>query len=193
MAAACGQPAVDSAIADGTNPLKDIGIPAATPSCKLDLCRSAAFADTTAKVQSYSASQNIRFLAQSPILHEWPMNVSLVDTATNTLVGKPLMRFASYADEILARLPANNTEFLVTFPELAAGQGTQPWKCTMQWFWFGTNAKQTCESCVDFVAASAAGGNTAAPAATSSAVAAVAIGSVSSGSGFSYRARRFRA
>jgi hypothetical protein len=121
------------------------------------------------------------------------MNVSIVDTATNTLMGKPLIQFASYADESLAQLPANNTDFSVTFPQLAAGQCTQPGECTMQWFWFGTNAKQTYESCVDFVVASPAGGSTAANAATSPVVAAVEVGSVSSGSGFLYRARRFRA
>jgi hypothetical protein len=81
------------------------------------------------------------------------MNVSIVDTATNKAIGAPLIEFDSYADEKLATLPANNTAFSVTMPALAAGQCGQAGQCVMQWFWFGTNAKQTYESCVDFVMA----------------------------------------
>ena len=67
------------------------------------------------------------------------------------MIGKPLIEFASYADENLARLPANNTNFNVTVPRMAAGKCTKPGECVMQWFWFGTAAQQTYESCVDFV------------------------------------------
>ena len=63
-----------------------------------------------------------------------------------------LLVFDSYADENLAQLPLNNTQFSVAMPtDLPAGQCTQPGECTMQWFWFGTNAQQTYENCVDFV------------------------------------------
>lgn len=89
-----------------------------------------------------------------PIPHAGPMNVSIVDTATNTVLGSPLISFDVYADESLAELPANNTDFSVTMPtDLAATACTQAGECVMQWFWFGTNAKQTYESCVDFVMA----------------------------------------
>ncbi len=88
-----------------------------------------------------------------PIPHEGPMNVSIVDTATNTVIGDPLIEFASYADEKLATLPANNTNFAVMMPQLPTGQCAQAGACVMQWFWFGTKAQQTYESCVDFVMA----------------------------------------
>lgn len=85
------------------------------------------------------------------------MNVSIIDTATNTAIGPPLIEFDSYADETLAQLPANNTDFTVTMPtNLAADQCTQAGQCMMQWFWFGTKAQQTYESCIDFVMAPAA-------------------------------------
>jgi len=84
------------------------------------------------------------------------MNVSLIDTATNKAIGSPLISFKSYADENLATLPANNTNFSFKMPNnLAAGQCAQAGQCTMQWFWVGTKAQQTYESCVDFVMAPA--------------------------------------
>jgi hypothetical protein len=185
---------VTSALRDGTTPLENIDTSGATPACKLDLCRGAVYDDNTANVQSYSAGQTVRFQAILPIPHAGPMNVSLIDTATNTAVAPPLIQDPNYADETLPQLPANNTDFSVTMPQLAAGQCTQPGECTMQWFWFGTSAQQTYESCVDFVMvpagdATAEAGAPVAPA--------IPVGSATSGvlglSRVVYRARRFRA
>jgi hypothetical protein len=159
MAAACGMPAVQAVLSDPTTPLEDVDVSAATPQCRLDLCRGAVFEDNNAKnVLSLTPGQVVRMTAVIPIPHEGPMNVSIIDTATNRAVAPPLISFASYADERLAVLPANNTDFSVRMPKnLAAGQCTVPGQCTMQWFWFGTGAKQTYESCVDFVMAPAGG------------------------------------
>lgn len=92
-----------------------------------------------------------------PIPHAGPMNVSIVKTATNTVLGAPLLSFDVYADETLAQLPANNTAFSVTMPAGLGASGSGDCAvagdCVLQWFWFGTNAKQTYESCVDFVMA----------------------------------------
>lgn len=117
----------------------------------LSLCRGAKFEDNRNRTQRLSAGQVVNFRAELPIPHEGPCNVSVVDTASNEVIGKPLIEFASYADENLARLPANNTNFNVTVPRMAAGKCTKPGECVMQWFWFGTAAQQTYESCVDFV------------------------------------------
>lgn len=177
MKAACGAPAVAAgkslhpksrkpinlttapAVADPTTPLEDIDMSAATTTCKLDLCRGATFADNTANVQKYTPGQTINMKATLPIPHEGPMNVSIIDTATNKAIGPPLISFASYADENLAQLPANNTNFSFRMPtQLAAGQCAMAGQCTMQWFWLGTKAQQTYESCVDFVMAPAGSG-----------------------------------
>ncbi|KAI0125213.1 hypothetical protein BJ170DRAFT_636870 [Xylariales sp. AK1849] len=151
MLAACGTQSVGNVEADGTIPLEDVF--GALSTCQLDLCRGATFADNADLVQTFTPGQVVQMEAIIPIPHEGPMNVSVVDTATNTVIGDPLIEFASYADESLAVLPANNTNFSVTIPELAAGQCTQAGACVLQWFWFGTAAKQTYESCVDFVMA----------------------------------------
>jgi hypothetical protein len=89
--------------------------------------------------------------AAIPIPHEGPMNVSIIDTATNKAIAPPLISFASYADEKLAELPKNNTNFDVKMPALPQGACSAAGQCVMQWFWVGTKAQQTYESCVDFV------------------------------------------
>lgn len=165
MQKVCGSAAVSAILADGTGPLgMDINnyhltythiklenIPSnGSPNCNIFLCKGAQFSDNEANVQTFAAGDVVNFEAQLPIPHEGPANVSIIDTVTNTVVGQPLIEFDSYADENLAQLPANNTNFSVTMPDLA-GQCAQPGECTMQWFWFGTNAQQTYENCVDFV------------------------------------------
>ncbi|OLN88021.1 hypothetical protein CCHL11_00270 [Colletotrichum chlorophyti] len=150
MAAACGQANVQAVTADPTIPLEDLTDPPAT--CQVNLCRGAKFEDNMANVQTFKPGQVVNMRANIPIPHEGPMNVSIVDTAKNQVIGEPLIVFDSYADEKLPQLPANNTNFDVTMPaNLPAGTCTQAGQCVMQWFWFGTNAKQTYESCVDFV------------------------------------------
>ena len=190
MAAACGQSAVDSALADDTTPLENIDTSGATTACQLDLCRGNRFEDNAANVQSYTAGQTVRILTTLPIPHAGPMNVSLIDTTTNRAIGAPLIEDPNYADESLPQLPANNTDFSVTMPQLADGQCTQPGQCTMQWFWFGTRAQQTYEACVDFVMVPG-GGSAMAPAAPAVQAGAARSGALSGSVAF--RARRFKA
>lgn len=102
-------------------------------------------------MQQLKAGQVVKFKAALPIPHKGPMNVSIVDTKTNKIVGKPLLSVAVYADEAANPLPANNTDFSVTMPSSTAGACAQAGQCVLQWFWLGTEAKQTYESCVDFV------------------------------------------
>jgi hypothetical protein len=84
--------------------------------CNVFLCKGLQYADNVANVQSYVAGQVVNFLANISIAHEGPMNVSVVETATNTIIGESLIVFDSYADESLVALPANNTNFNVTIP-----------------------------------------------------------------------------
>lgn len=102
-------------------------------------------------MQQFRAGQVVRMKAAIPIPHAGPMNVSIVNTSSNAAVGGPLLSFDVYADESLAALPPNNTDFSVTMPNVTAGACAAAGECVLQWFWFGTNAKQTYESCVDFV------------------------------------------
>lgn len=115
------------------------------------LCRGAQFEDNANNVQQFKAGQVVQMKALIPIPHAGPMNVSVVSTATNAVIAGPLISFDVYADESLAALPPNNTDFSVTMPNITAAACGQAGQCVLQWFWFGTNAKQTYESCVDFV------------------------------------------
>ncbi|TVY55901.1 hypothetical protein LCER1_G002150, partial [Lachnellula cervina] len=89
------------------------------------------------------------------IPHHGTANVSIVDTQSNTVVGEQLLFWSDYADEGLAALPANNTAFEVTIPELG-GRCAIAGECVLQWWWYGTAVEQTYESCLDFTVAPAA-------------------------------------
>ncbi|KAF2738947.1 hypothetical protein EJ04DRAFT_509118 [Polyplosphaeria fusca] len=152
MQQACGADAVSAILSDGTGPLENIPSNGGA-NCNIFLCKGAQFADNQALVQQFSAGEVVDFAAQLPIPHEGPANVSIIDTATNTVIGDPLIEFDSYADENLATLPPNNTAFSVTMPVDLGGACQVAGECVMQWFWFGTSAQQTYENCVDFVMA----------------------------------------
>ena len=63
------------------------------------------------------------------IPHEGTANVSIVDTKMNQVVGEPLIYFDRYADNALAVLPANNTNFAVTIPGDLGGKCTVAGDC----------------------------------------------------------------
>ena len=111
----------------------------------MDLCRGAVFADNKNRVQTFRPGQVVPMTANISIPHEGPANVSIVKTATNKIVGDMLLVFDSYADEKLKVLPPNNTQFSVTLPTNLGKQCSVAGECVLQWFWFGTAAKQTYE------------------------------------------------
>lgn len=123
MNAACGTSVAALVTADNTSHVEGMPEAAAaiadfnSTACNLFLCKGLQFADNTANVQTFQPGQVVNMLASIPIPHEGPMNVSIIDTQTNLAIGKPLIEFVSYADESLAQLPANNTNFNVTIPE----------------------------------------------------------------------------
>ncbi|PMD60160.1 uncharacterized protein K444DRAFT_643130 [Hyaloscypha bicolor E] len=157
MISACGSSVAALVTADNTSHVE--GMPetaAAIPNfnstaCNVFMCKGLQFADNTANVQTFQPGQVVNMLASIPIPHEGPMNVSVVDTKTNTAIGNPLISFVSYADESLPALPANNTNFNVTIPTTLGSTCSVAGTCVLQWFWFGTAADQTYESCVDMV------------------------------------------
>jgi hypothetical protein len=122
MDVACGASVADLIRADPTSHVE--GEPEAAAliadfdatACNVFLCKGLQFGDNTANVQTFQPGQVVNMLADIPIPHEGPCNVSIIDTKTNTAIGDPLIEFASYADEALPVLPANNTNFDVTIP-----------------------------------------------------------------------------
>jgi hypothetical protein len=124
----CGASVAALVQADNTSHIEDMPEAAAlipgfnATACPLFLCKGLQFEDNVANVQEFAPGEVVNMKAILPIPHEGPMNVSIIDTATNTAIGQPLIEFASYADESLAVLPANNTDFDVTIPTTLGAQ-----------------------------------------------------------------------
>lgn len=123
--------------------------------CNLYLCRGYQFADNAANVQSYKAGQVVNLDVWIRIPHKGYANVSVVDTTSNSVIGKPLV---SWPDNYAASSnpPANQTKFSIKIPELG-NKCTEAGVCAIQWYWFGQG--QTYESCIDFTVAAATAGS----------------------------------
>ena len=127
MSAACGDAVTALELADPTSHVEGMPEAAAqtanfdSSACNVFLCKGMQFADNINNVQTFAPGELVNMLASIPIPHEGPMNVSIIDTKTNTAIGEPLIVFDSYADESLAALPANNTDFDVTIPTNLGG------------------------------------------------------------------------
>jgi hypothetical protein len=122
MISTCGSSVTALVTADNTSHVE--GMPEAAASilnfnstaCNLFMCKGLQFADNVADVQTFQPGQIVNMLASIPIPHEGPMNVSIINTKTNTAIRGPLISFVTYADESLPALPANNTNFNITIP-----------------------------------------------------------------------------
>lgn len=116
--------------------------------CNLSLCKGLQFADNQANVQQFTAGQVVPITAQIKAPHTGIANVSVVNTQTNTVIGEPMIEWAVYASNS-APIPANNTQFSVTMPDVGTQCGTAG-NCVVQWWWDSRSADQTYMSCVDF-------------------------------------------
>lgn len=117
--------------------------------CDMTLCKGAQFADNLGNVQTFTPGQVVPFLVELTIPHIGPANVSIIDTATNTMIGAPLISFVNYsvpADNI----PPNHTRFSVTIPDTIDPRCSVAGNCVLQWWWDGDGINQTYADCVDF-------------------------------------------
>ncbi|KAI0200463.1 hypothetical protein F4808DRAFT_161150 [Astrocystis sublimbata] len=161
--AVCGSGVVADIVRDKTSHVEGLPEIAAKDSgydgaaCNLWLCRGVQFGDNAANVQTYTPGQEVEVKVQVTIPHMGMANVSVVDTKTNAVLGEPLLRWPSgYADEKLYygdTLPANQTDFKVTIPTTLGDKCATAGDCVIQWWWYGTGAKQTYEACIDFTVA----------------------------------------
>jgi predicted carbohydrate-binding protein with CBM5 and CBM33 domain len=129
-----------------------------TNNCNLWLCKGYQFADNT-NVHSFAAGETIPMEVEIRAPHTGIANVSIVDTARNTVIGAPLISWDVYASNA-ASIPADQTNFDITIPEDLGGQCSEPGACVIQWFWDARNIDQTYEACIDFtVGGSGSGSN----------------------------------
>jgi hypothetical protein len=132
-AAVCGQTMVDFYRADNTSYPEHFfrtggtSDPGYNPAlCNMWLCKGFQWEDNTLQLMPVVPGTVIPIEVFIRIPHVGHANVSIVDTTTNTVVGEPLIEWPSgYADGALfPNLPANQTSFNVTIPELSP-------RCTM--------------------------------------------------------------
>ena len=90
--------------------------------CNLYLCRGYQFSDNSKNVFNYKTGDKIPIHIWIRIPHNGYANVSVVDTTANKVIGTPLIDWPSgYANEkVYPNLPANQTSFTVTVPDLGS-------------------------------------------------------------------------
>ncbi|KAG9231084.1 hypothetical protein BJ875DRAFT_407635 [Amylocarpus encephaloides] len=159
--AACGPSVTNNIKGDLTSHVEDLPEAAAKDSlyqgaaaCNLWLCRGLQFADNTKNVQNWMVGQKVPIEVNIRIRHVGIANVSIIDTKSDKYVkgGEGLLVWSKgYADEsVRGSLPANQTMFDVVVPDLGESCKVAG-ECVLQWWWYGTKARQTYESCIDFV------------------------------------------
>ncbi|KAG4035156.1 hypothetical protein MFRU_002g05000 [Monilinia fructicola] len=154
MAAACGQQVEVNQASDHNGNIQGMLQVAASQSdynaaeCQIWLCKGYKFADNTNKVQSYTGGQVVPFTFNVAAPHTGTANVSVVDTASNTVI-KQLAYWPTFASTATG-VKANETSFSVTIPEDLGSKCAKAGDCVIQHWWNAASIDQTYESCVDF-------------------------------------------
>ncbi|KAJ7819666.1 hypothetical protein B0H13DRAFT_2241934 [Mycena leptocephala] len=140
--AACGSSVNTILKADKFGPIENAALAPVTyntTACHLFFCRGYQLEDNINNTRVYAPAHHTGFA-----------NVSVVNLQTQTPIAR-LFTWAVYANDTLGPpdWPKNETDFTVTIPNLGTQCATVG-KCAIQWWWWGTQVKQTYESCVDF-------------------------------------------
>ncbi|QRV81934.1 Lytic polysaccharide mono-oxygenase, cellulose-degrading [Ceratobasidium sp. AG-Ba] len=135
--------------------------------CNLSLCKGLQFADVNAAdIQAFAPGQNLPVVFDIRAPHTGVANLSIVDTATNTVIGSALKSFDVFASTSVP-IQADQTHFNVTLPTDLGDRCAKAGDCVLQFFWDARSIDQTYESCVDFTMSGS--GSAPAPAVSSSA------------------------
>lgn len=104
--------------------------------CNLWLCKGLQLdEEASGPVQTYSPGDVVPIEVYLRILHAGTANVSIVDTASNVVIGSELLYWDNYADETLPTVPENNTLFSVTIPsDIEEGKCTTAGECVSEAF-----------------------------------------------------------
>lgn len=155
MQAACGQQVVNNQEADNYGNVQGELQVASSQSdydaakCDIWLCKGYKFEDNKDNVYSYKAGQKIDFEVDIRAPHTGVANVSVVDTASNSVIGSPLKSWDEYASTA-SGVTDDETSFSITMPDDLGDKCTEAGACVLQWYWFAESIDQTYESCVDF-------------------------------------------
>ncbi|TGO32003.1 hypothetical protein BHYA_0368g00020 [Botrytis hyacinthi] len=174
MASACGQQVEVNQASDPNGNIQGMLQVAASQSdynaaaCNIWQCKGYKYADNTDLVQSWTAGQVIPFTFDVAAPHTGTANVSIIDTAANTVI-KQLLYYDVFASTATG-VTSNETSFSITIPDDLPVTCATPGGCAVQHWWNAASIDQTYESCVDFTVGSASGSGSASSAVASSAV-----------------------
>jgi len=177
MKAACGEQVYNNQASDSYGNIQGELQVAATQTdynaaeCNIWQCKGYKFADNAANIQSWTAGQTVDFKFDVRAPHTGYANVSIVNTATNTIIGDMLLVYADFGDNSKT-IPANETSFSLTIPSDLGSTCATAGDCVLQHYWNAASIDQTYESCIDFTVSGS--GDAASPSASSS----VAVSSV---------------
>lgn len=149
--------------------------------CDIWLCKGYKFADNKDNIYSYTAGQTIDFKVDIRAPHTGIANVSVVDTASNTVIGDPLIYWSVYAS-VATGVTANETSFSVTMPDNLGSQCATAGDCVLQWYWYAESIDQTYESCIDFTVGGSGSGSSSSSSSSSSVVASSSVTAATSSS-----------
>ncbi|CCO35686.1 hypothetical protein BN14_09804 [Rhizoctonia solani AG-1 IB] len=141
MLAACGEGPVKAQQIDAAGPIES------------EIARIGSdfnpFSDNQATIQSYKPGQVVN-IDLDIINHHSPgyANVSVIDSATNTRVGQPLIAWNPYFASGYP-YPKSEENFNITIPELN-GKCKVAGECVIQYHWYSTGSSQTYQNCIDF-------------------------------------------
>ncbi|CBF88802.1 hypothetical protein AN0778.2 [Aspergillus nidulans FGSC A4] len=176
MAAACGQQVYNNQAADRAGNVQGELQVAASQSdydadaCHIWLCKGYQFDDNTDNVQSYTAGETVDFVIDIVAPHSGVANVSVVDTASNSVIGSALKSWDVYASTETG-VTEDETNFSITIPDNLGSQCSEAGACVLQWYWYAESIDQTYESCVDFTVGGSGNGSGSSGSSSSSAAA----------------------
>ena len=125
--------------------------------CKIWLCKGFKYEDNKDIVSTFTPGQKVPITFEVRAPHEGTANVSIVDTASNTIIGTPLISWDVYASSA-SSIPTSQTSFSVTIPEDLGSKCSTAGACVLQHFWDARSVDQTYESCIDFTVSGSGSG-----------------------------------
>ncbi|CZR67295.1 related to chitin binding protein [Phialocephala subalpina] len=155
MKAACGQQVYNNQASDNYGNIQgELQVAASqtdynAAECNIWQCKGYKYADNTANVQSYTAGQVVDMTFDVRAPHTGYANVSIVNTATNSIIGDMLLVYSDFADNSKT-IPANETSFSITIPSDLGDTCSTAGACVIQHYWNAESIDQTYESCIDF-------------------------------------------
>ncbi|KAI5782072.1 hypothetical protein DFH27DRAFT_473892, partial [Peziza echinospora] len=114
--------------------------------CNFFLCKGIPFIDNLENVYQFRPNEVIDIEYLITIPHDGVANMSVVDTYTNRMIGRPLLSFSAFGST-----PDNLAETNFNFRMSNVGtRCKEQGRCVLQFWWHSDSAAQTYASCIDF-------------------------------------------